>query len=115
MIPSLRFRGLTVAKEPKVPLRRFSTRDSAGRGVNVDSVGGAEGVTPRHGLAQELLSPGSAKSCSVKAFSSPDAMETGWVPTELPPSVDTASAHLAGLRGDVRRRITGRVIFALGG
>lgn len=33
----------------------------------------------------------------------------------LPPSVDTVKARLAGLRGDVRRRMAGRVIFALGG
>jgi hypothetical protein len=37
MIPSLRFKGLPVAMAPNVPLRRFSTRDSVGRGANVVS------------------------------------------------------------------------------
>lgn len=37
MIPSLRFKGLPVAKLPKFPLRRFSTRDKLERGAKVDS------------------------------------------------------------------------------
>jgi hypothetical protein len=77
MMPSLRFNGLTVAKEPKVPLRRFSMRDKVGRGASVDSGRGPVGVVLRHGLAHELLSLGSAKSSNVKAFSSPGAMEMG--------------------------------------
>lgn len=38
IIPSLRFSGLTVAYVPNVPLRRFSIRESAGRGPRVGSV-----------------------------------------------------------------------------
>lgn len=77
MMPSLRFKGLTVARDPNVPLRRFSMRDRVGRGPNVDSGSGAVGVVLREGLAQELLSLGSAKSSSVNAFSSPGAIVMG--------------------------------------
>lgn len=114
-MPSLRFRGLTVAKEPNVPLRRFSIRVRVERGAKVVSPGGAAGVvvTPRSGQIE--LSVGSAKSSSVRAFSSPGSREVGWGAVALPPSADTVRARLAGLRGDVRRRMAGRVILALGG
>lgn len=39
----------------------------------------------------------------------------GWVGAALPLSVETLKTRLAGLRGDVRRRMAGLLIFALGG
>lgn len=115
MMPSLRFRGLTVAKLPNVPLRLFSIRDSVDRGANVDSFCAAEGVFNAHGPSGVVLSIGPDKSSSVKAFSSPGCIVTGCDGVELPPSAETVKARLAGLRGDVLRRMAGLVIFALGG
>lgn len=115
IIPSLRFKGLPVAKLPKVPLRRFSMRDNVGRGAKVDSPKGAEGVLIKQGLSGVVLCFGATRSSRVKSFSSPEGKEAGWVGVALPPSVETLKARLAGLRGDVRRRIAGLLIFALGG
>lgn len=112
MMPSLRFKGLTVAKDPKVPLRRFSMRERVERGAKVVSVGV---VLIPQGLWGVVLSTGPAKSSRVRAFSSPGATILGGMGVVFPASPNTVRARLAGLRGDVRRRMTGRVILALGG
>lgn len=55
IIPSLRFKGLPVAKLPKVPLRRFSMRDSVERGAKVDSPRGVEVLLIKQGLSGVVL------------------------------------------------------------
>jgi hypothetical protein len=74
IIPSLRFNGLPVAKEPKVPLRRFSMRDSVDRGAKVDSPWKI-GVLFAQGLSGVVLKPVGTKSSRVKSFSSPGGKE----------------------------------------
>ena len=70
MIPSLRFRGLTVEYEPNVPLRRLSMRDRVGRGpspfsAHDPSIGWSAAVTSISGVAGEFSSPDGAKTgCS---------------------------------------------------
>jgi hypothetical protein len=71
IIPSLRFRGLTVANEPNVPLRRFSMRESVERGANGVSLSGAPGVVETPKFVQIESSVGSVKSSRVRSFSSP--------------------------------------------
>ena len=49
------------------------------------------------------------------AFSSPVGASTGCSGFAFPWSVEMFSTRFAGLRGEVRRRMAGREIFALGG
>lgn len=127
MIPSLRFRGLTVDENaPKVPLRRFSTRESVGFGPRMLSAGRIVSV---EALAltvssEPLLSSVVTTAGVAFTFSSPGASVAGGAGVAFPWSAKGFSARFVGLFGDVRvrdagigpvRRIVGRLILALGG
>jgi hypothetical protein len=114
IIPSLRFNGLTAAYEPKVPLRRFSIRDSDGRGAGGASAPDGEVVEQLLPLA--LLSGWTFIPGVAGEFSTPGVVKIGCTGFEFPWSADMLRACLTGLLGEVRtRRITGLVILALGG
>lgn len=79
IIPSLRFSGLTVGYEPKVPLRRFSIRDNVGRGPSVFSGHVEASFAPGVSSSEEKLNTG-----VVSAFSIPDVVGTGWAGLAFP-------------------------------
>jgi hypothetical protein len=115
IMPSLRFIGLTTGYEPNVPLRRFSIRDADGREEGVPSIYPAGSIAhasiPPPISSGERLIPG-----TVEEFSTPGVVEIPCSGFAFPWSVETLSARLTGLRGEVRaRRIGGRDILALGG
>jgi hypothetical protein len=89
-------------------------RDIVDRDAEPGSKGSADEELSAQGLSGVVLS-GATRSSTDRTFSSPGSNEMGWLGVALPQSVETLRARLAGLRGDVRRRIAGLEIFALGG
>lgn len=113
MIPSLRFSGLTVAYEPKVPLRRFSILDIVGRGAGASAPEDEFGEQP---LPLALSSEGTFMSGVMGEFSTPGVVKIGCTGFAFPWSTERLRARFTGLLGEVRtRRMAGLVILPLDG